>query len=96
MGPTLTVSVEKDGYTLSDRATWLANADKTRQPLLVEGDTRLFNVYHVIVVNPDRHPINREGAERLRAFMVAKDTLQVIATFGKDKYGQALFVPYTE
>ena len=96
MGPTLTVSVEKDGYTLSDRATWLANSDKTRQPLLVEGDTRLFNVYHVIVVNPDKHAINREGAERFRAFMVAKDTLQVIATFGKDQYGQPLFVPYTE
>ncbi len=96
MGPTLTIAVEKDGYTLTDRATWLANADHARQPLLVEGDDRLFNVYHVIVVNPDRHLINREGAERFRAFMIAQDTLQVIATFGKDKYGQALFAPYTE
>ncbi len=96
MGPTLTVSVEKDGYTLADRATWLANADKAKQPLLVEGDTRLFNVYHVIVVNPDKHAINKDGAERFRAFMVSKDTLQTIATFGKEQYGQGLFVPYTE
>jgi tungstate transport system substrate-binding protein len=48
----------------------------------------------VIVVNPDRNPkINRAGAERFRQFVLAKDTLQFISTFGKDKYGQALFVP---
>ena len=97
MGPTLVIAAEKDGYTLSDRATWLANADRTRQPIVVEGDTRLFNVYHVIPVNPERFPsVNRASAEQFRQFMVAKDTLQVIANFGKDKYGQSLFVPYAE
>ncbi|MFA7248336.1 MAG: substrate-binding domain-containing protein [Dehalococcoidia bacterium] len=97
MGPTLTVAVEKDGYTLSDRATWLSNADKTKQPVLVEGDKALFNVYHVIPVNPAKFPsVNKTGAEQFRAFMVSKDALAVISTFGKEKYGQALFYPYTE
>ena len=97
MGATLTIAAEKDGYTISDRATWLANADKARQPILVEGDKALFNVYHVIPVNPEKFPnLNKTSAEQFRQFMVAKDTLQVIANFGKDKYGQPLFTPYTE
>ena len=97
MGATLTIAVEKNGYTVSDRATWLANADKGKQPILVEGDTKLFNVYHVIPVNPEKHPaINKSSAEQFRQFMVAKDTLAVIGNFGKDKYGAPLFVAYAE
>jgi len=95
MGATLTVATEKSGYTVSDRATWLANADKARLPILVEGDSKLFNVYHVIPVNPERHSaVNKDSAEQFRQFMVAKDTLAVIGNFGKDKYGAPLFVAY--
>jgi len=95
MGATLTVATEKSGYTVSDRATWLANADKARLPILVEGDSKLFNVYHVIPVNPEKHAaVNKDSAEQFRQFMVAKDTLAVIGNFGKDKYGAPLFVAY--
>ena len=97
MGATLTIAVEKDGYTISDRATWLANADRTRQPVLVEGDRALFNVYHVIPVNPEKFSnLNRTSAEQFRRFMVGADALQVIVDFGKDRHGASLFVPYTE
>ena len=96
MGATLTVAVEKGGYTVSDRATWLASADKTRQPILVEG-AKLFNVYHVIPVNPEKYPaVNKASAEQFRQFLVAKDTLTVIGNFGKEKYGAPLFVAYAE
>lgn len=95
MGATITVATEKAGYTISDRATWLASADKTRLPILVEGDSKLFNVYHVIPVNPEKHSaVNKDSAERFRQFMVAKETLAVIGNFGKDKYGAPLFVAY--
>ncbi|MDA0302265.1 MAG: substrate-binding domain-containing protein [Chloroflexi bacterium] len=97
MGATLTVATEKGGYTVSDRATWLANADRARLPILVEGDSKLFNVYHVIPVNPEKHSaVNRDCAEQFRQFMVAKDTLAVIGSFGKEKYGAPLFVAYAE
>jgi tungstate transport system substrate-binding protein len=97
MGATLTVAVEKNGYTISDRATWLAGNTKAKQPILVEGDTKLFNVYHVIPVNPEKHPaVNKASAEQFRQFMVAKDTLAVIGNFGKDKYGAPLFVAYPQ
>ncbi len=69
MEATLTVTSERRGYTLTDRATWLTTSDRTRLPLLVEGDKRLFNVYHVIVVNPEKHPnISVEAARRFREF----------------------------
>ncbi len=97
MGATLTVALEKNGYTISDRATWLASAKKDQQPILVEGDAKLFNVYHVIPVNPEKFPaVNKTSAEQFRQFMVAKDTLSVIGNFGKDKYGAPLFIAYTE
>ena len=97
MGATLTVAVEKNGYTISDRATWLAGNTKAKQPILVEGDTKLFNVYHVIPVNPEKHPaVNKASAEQFRQFMVAKDTLAAIGNFGKDKYGAPLFVAYPQ
>jgi tungstate transport system substrate-binding protein len=97
MGATLTVALEKNGYTISDRATWLASAKKEQQPIFVEGDAKLFNVYHAIPVNPEKFPaVNKTSAEQFRQFMVAKDTLAVIGNFGKDKYGAPLFVAYTE
>ncbi|MDA0365639.1 MAG: substrate-binding domain-containing protein [Chloroflexi bacterium] len=94
MGATLTISAEKEGYTLTDRSTWLAAGDQERLPITVEGDPRLFNVYHVIVVNPDRHPkVNAQGARRFRAFLLQQDTLREIGEFGRAQYGQPLFTP---
>jgi len=94
MSATLTIATEKSAYTLADRGTWLAVADRERLPLMVEGDERLFNVYHVIVVNPARHPrVNAEGARRLRAFLLAAETQRQIGEFGRDRYGQPLFTP---
>jgi len=92
MGATLNVAAEKDGYTISDRATYLANKKNVKLEILVEGDGVLLNVYHVITVNPKKSDkINAEGARAFADFMVAKDTQDVIAKFGVDKYGQPLF-----
>jgi tungstate transport system substrate-binding protein len=99
MGATLTVAQESDAYTLTDRATWLSGADPDRLPILVEGDPDLFNVYHVITVNPDQFPdldLNTAGAEAFRQFLVGEQAQEIIATFGADEFGQPLFVPYLE
>jgi tungstate transport system substrate-binding protein len=48
MGATLRVASEKAGYTLSDRATYLAQRGTLQLDVLSEGDPRLLNVYHVI------------------------------------------------
>lgn len=97
MAATLTITGERGGYTLTDRATWLSTADRQRLPLLVEGDSRLFNVYHVIVVDPAKHPdLNVEAARRFKAFILGAEAQQLVGDFGKAKYGVSLFTPYPD
>jgi len=94
MGQTLAIAVEKNGYTITDRATHLATAKNTKLALLVEGDKILLNIYHVIRVNPDKSPlINAEGAKAFADFMVDPKTQKLIGQFGVDKYGSPLFFP---
>jgi tungstate transport system substrate-binding protein len=94
MGATLTVASEKGAYTLTDRATYLANKANLQLDLLVEKDNSLLNVYHVITVNPDKWPkVNYDGAIAFLKFTTEPSTQDVIGKFGVDKYGQQLFVP---
>jgi tungstate transport system substrate-binding protein len=94
MGATLTIASEKGAYTMTDRATYLANKDNLQLDILVEGDNALLNVYHAITVNPDKWPtVNYEGAIAFLNFMTAASTQDVIGQFGVDKYGQQLFIP---
>jgi tungstate transport system substrate-binding protein len=94
MGATLKIASEKAAYTLTDRATYLANKANLSLDILVEGDNSLLNVYHVIRVNPAKWPkVNVDGAISFADFMVAPDTQQTIGQFGLDKFNQALFTP---
>lgn len=97
MGATLTIAAETRAYTLTDRATWLAVADPDDLPIQAEGDEALFNVYHVIVVNPDRHDaVNAEAARRFRSFLLKPETQETISAFGLEEHGQPLFTGYAE
>jgi tungstate transport system substrate-binding protein len=94
MGPTLTIASEKGAYTLTDRATYLANKANLDLEILSEGDLGLLNVYHVMTVNPDKWPkVNYDGALAFMKFMIDPTIQEVIGKFGVDKYGQQLFVP---
>lgn len=94
MGASMTVASEKDAYILTDRATYLANQDNFQLEVLVEGDTSLLNVYHVITVNQTKWPqVNYNGASAFASFMVDAATQKVIAEFGVDEFGQPLFYP---
>jgi tungstate transport system substrate-binding protein len=44
-----------DGYTLSDRGTWLSFNNKQNLKIAFAGDRRLFNQYGVMLVNPAKH-----------------------------------------
>lgn len=94
MGQTLNVSAEKKAYTLADRGTYLSMKKNLGMDILNEGDKSLLNVYHVIDVNPAKWPkVNTAGAKAFSDFMVAKETQDVIARFGVEKYGSPLFFP---
>ena len=94
MGDTLRIASEKEGYTLTDRATYLANKDTLALDIVREGDAALLNIYHVITVNPEKWTkLNNAGAEAFVEFLISKETQEEIGKFGVDKYGAPLFVP---
>jgi tungstate transport system substrate-binding protein len=94
MGQTLNVAAEKKGYTLADRGTYLALQKNLGLSILNEGDAILLNIYHVIEVNPAKWPkVNALGGKAFADFMVARETQEVIKTFGTDKFGSPLFFP---
>lgn len=94
MGATLTITSEKQGYTLTDRATYLATKANLELEVLVQGDPVLLNIYHVITVNPElSDAINVEGAKAFLDFMISDEAQEAIRTYGVEKYGEPLFFP---
>ncbi|MEW9051798.1 MAG: substrate-binding domain-containing protein [Neobacillus sp.] len=98
MGSSLQIANERNGYILTDRATWLAQEKNlTNLKIVVEGAEDLKNIYHVMQVNPDKHDlVNSTDAEKFVKFMIDSETQAVIEGFGKEDYGQSLFFKYTE
>lgn len=95
MMETITTADIKEGYTLSDRGTYLSMKDKMKLMVLFESDrTYLFNPYHVMAVNPEKYPkVNYVLAIKYIDYLTAPSTQDIIRNFGKDKYGEALFIP---
>jgi tungstate transport system substrate-binding protein len=95
MGATLTIANEQQAYTLADRATYLARKKEGLElEILVEGDSRLFNPYGVITVNPEKHPtVNVAGAQTFTEWLTSLETQQLISQFGVADFGQSLFIP---
>lgn len=96
MGDVITMTDEKEGYTLSDRATWLNVGGETGLKILCEKDPSgtLNNQYGVICVNPDKNEnINHDGAKAFQQWIVSKETQKLIGEYGQEEYGQSLFVP---
>jgi tungstate transport system substrate-binding protein len=92
MGATLNASIGMQAYTLTDRATWIAFGNKADHKILVEGDTRLFNQYGVILVNPQRHPsVKAKEGQMFIDWLLSKEGQAAIASYRVD--GQQLFFP---
>lgn len=92
MGKTLMIANEMQGYTLIDRGTWLAFKDKVDLKLLVEGDTKLFNPYGIIAINPKKHSTtNIKAANEFIRWITSPSTQAQIADFKIS--GQQLFIP---
>ncbi len=91
MGPTLNMASEMQGYTLTDRGTWLAYQAKLDLKIVYEGDPALFNPYQVILVSQQRYPgINYQGAKVFSDWLVSDKGQQLINAFHIN--GQQLFM----
>ncbi len=92
MGPALNMAASMGAYVLADRATWLSFKNRADLAVLVEGDTRLFNQYGVLVVNPAKHPHTKVAdAQKFADWVTSAAGQAVIASYKID--GQQLFFP---
>ncbi|WP_265948228.1 substrate-binding domain-containing protein [Dechloromonas sp. A34] len=92
MGPALNMASSANAYVLADRGTWLSFKNRGDLVILVEGDSRLFNQYGVILVNPLKHPqINREDGQRFVEWLISASGQKAIAEYKIG--GEQLFFP---
>jgi tungstate transport system substrate-binding protein len=92
MGPALNIASSAGAYVLADRGTWLNFKNRADLTVLVEGDTKLFNQYGVMVVNPAKHPqVKAVDAQKLVDWLVSPAGQASIA--GYKIGGEQLFFP---
>jgi tungstate transport system substrate-binding protein len=92
MGPALNTAAAQGAYVLADRGTWLSFRNRQDQRVLVEGDTRLFNQYGVMLVNPRRHPhVKAADGQRFIDWIVSPAGQAAIADYKIN--GEQLFFP---
>lgn len=92
MGATIRAAIEMQGYTITDRATWIAYEGKNDAMILFEGDTDMFNQYGIIAVNPSLHPhVNTDGATLFINWMLGEHGQALIGAYTRDN--QQLFFP---
>ncbi len=93
MGATLQIADQTGGYTLSDRATYLAMRDKLDLVIAWEGDPALTNPYGVLpVANEATGEHTQELAERFVGWLLDPETQARIGGF--TKHGEVLFHPH--
>jgi tungstate transport system substrate-binding protein len=92
MGPTLNTAAAMDGYTLSDRGTWLNFKNRQNLKIVVQGDRRLFNQYGVMLVNPARYPsVKQELGYKFINWLTSPTGQKTIADYKIN--GEQLFFP---
>jgi tungstate transport system substrate-binding protein len=97
MAATLQVASQKQAYTLTDTATYLADKSNLDLVPLLTKSADLLNLYDVILLNQAKYSaINTAGAENLASWLTGPVGQKQIAAYGKDKYGQALFFPNSQ
>ncbi|MEH2279403.1 MAG: substrate-binding domain-containing protein [Nostoc sp.] len=92
MAQTLQVANQKLGYTLADRATYIFQKKNLSLPILVQGDKKLLNLYHVMEVNSQKFPrVNSAGAKAFINYVLSPEGQTLIAAHGKKEFKQPLF-----
>lgn len=95
MGATLNTAAAGNGYTLTDRATWIHFKNKQDLAIAVEGDKRLFNQYGVMLVNPAKCPsVKKDLGQAFIDYLVSPQGQKDTSGYKVD--GQSLFFPNAE
>ena len=94
MGAVLQMADEMKAYTLTDRGTYLAMKSKLKLQIVTEKSVQLFNQYGVIKLNPSKNSrLKVKEADEFISWILSDKIQKTIGEYGKEKYGQALFIP---
>ena len=92
MGPTLNTASAMGAYAFTDRGTWLSFKNRGDLGIAVEGDTKMFNQYGIMLVNPARHAhVKKELGQMFIDWMTSSEGQAAIASYKIE--GQQLFFP---
>lgn len=92
MGAALNTAGGMNGYVLADRGTWLSFKNRGDLDIAVEGDTRMFNQYGIMLVNPERHAhVKKAEGQAFIDWVVGPEGQKAIADYTIG--GQQLFFP---
>ncbi len=92
MGAALNTSGAMGAYILADRGTWISFKNKGDLEIVVEGDTRLFNQYGIMLVNPARHAgVKQELGQSFIDWILSAEGQNAIRSYKIE--GQQLFFP---
>ena len=95
MGQALNIAAAMGAYTLSDRGTWLSFGNRKNLPILLQGDSRLLNIYDVIELAPAKHPQAKlAAAKQLADWLVSPEGQHEIASYAMG--GEKLFHPVSD
>lgn len=86
-------AAELNGYALLDRASYVTGSAGTELKILFSGDPGLNNVFSAISVSNKKAAVNQEEADSFVQWLVSPVAGKLIAGFGRQQYGSALFVP---
>ena len=92
MGATLNTTQAMNGYTLTDRGTWISFNNRGNLVILVQGDPELFNPYGIIMVNPHKcDNIKVDAAQKFIDWMLSDAGQKLIGSYRLQ--GKQLFTP---
>ena len=90
-GQSLLIASDKAAYTLVDSSTFTVFQDRLElEPYVFDEEP---NQYSIIRVNPEKHKVNEREALAFAAFLTSPAAQRIIAEFGRERYGQPLFIP---
>lgn len=96
MGKTITFAEEKQGYTMTDRGTYIkykyGKTPAVELEILCEGGDALANLYGIIPVNPAKHPhVQNDLAMQFVTWIISERGQKLIGDYRLE--GKQLFFP---
>ena len=92
MGAVLKITDDKQAYTLADRGTYLAFKGKIDLEIVHQGAVELRNPYHIILINPEKHPhVQTTLAQKYVDYIRGEEGQRIIREFRIS--GEQLFIP---